>query len=60
MGYENWSVKPDVSVMKPAGGQSKVLRTLITITLLIWVIFLLLQDTSSVVESTSEIGIPTV
>ena len=47
MGYEKWSVKPDVSALKPTStAQSKVLRTLVTVTLLIWVIFLLMQDTS--------------
>lgn len=62
MGYEKWGVKPEVSVLKPAAtSQSKVLRTLVTVTLLIWVIFLLMQDTGSSEVSTiiSEIEIPT-
>ncbi len=64
LGYEKWTVKPDVDVPKPvAGKQPRLLKTLVTITLLIWVIFLLMQDTSQVAEVVSherEIGIPTV
>ncbi len=62
MGYEKWTVKPDVNVEveRPAGNQSRVLTTLVTITLIIWVIFLLMQDTSSVVETIKEIEIPNV
>jgi hypothetical protein len=64
LGYEKWTVKPDVDVPKPvAGKQPRVLKTLVTITLLIWVIFLLMQDTSQVAEVVSherEIGLPTV
>lgn len=52
MGYEKWSVKPDANIVRPVVGQHpKTLKTLITITLLIWVIFLLMQDTSNVSES---------
>lgn len=52
MGYEKWSIKPDANIIRPVVGQQpKTLKTLITITLLIWVIFLLMQDTSSVSES---------
>ncbi len=60
MGYEKWSVKPDVNVPRPvAGHQPRTLKTLITLSLLIWVIFLLMQDTNSQdVESNNDIGIP--
>jgi len=44
--------------LKPAGGQSRVLRTLVTISLLIWVIFLLMQGTSEEAQSANEIEIP--
>lgn len=60
LGFEKWSVKPDVSVLKPvAANNSKVLRTLVTVTLIIWIIFLLMQDTSQEVQTVSEIEIPT-
>jgi hypothetical protein len=58
LGYEKWSVKPDVVVEKPVTQpQNRTLVTLITITLFIWVIFLLMQDTSTVVEEIKEIQI---